>query len=102
VVNRCRGQFGPLQNLQRVLGDKMVFVGVLSWTRGDGVAITRSHAKNYGMTFPLWHGGPVTPMTQWSPTTIIFDKSGSAVAWARGDYHFGNGGIQTLLEALAK
>lgn len=33
---------------------------------------------------------------------MIFDKSGSAVAWARGDYHFSNPSIQSLLEALAK
>jgi hypothetical protein len=41
-------------------------------------------------------------MTVWSPTTVIFDKSGFAVAWARGDYHFDNSGIQILLDALAK
>jgi len=77
-------------------------IAVLSWTRGDGAAITREHATRYGVTFPLLHDGPVAAMNTWSPTTIIFDKSGSAVAWARGDYHFSNRSIHGLLEALAR
>jgi hypothetical protein len=77
-------------------------IGVLSWTRGDGASITREHAKRYAVTFPLWHDGPVAAMNSWSPTTIIFDKSGSAVAWARGDYHFSNPSLYSLLETLAK
>lgn len=80
----------------------MRVIGVLSWTRGDGASITRQHAEWYGVTFPLLHDGPVAAMLTWSPTTIIFDKSGSAVAWARGDYHFSNPSIYTLLEALGK
>lgn len=80
----------------------MVVIGVLSWTRGDGASITREHAARYAVTFPLWHDGPVGVMNRWSPTTLVFDKSGSAVAWARGDYHFSNPSLQSLLETLAK
>ena len=54
------------------------------------------------MTFPLWHDGPIATMNRWSPTTVIFDRSGVAVAWARGDYHFGNPATQKLLEGLAQ
>lgn len=80
----------------------MTVIGVLSWTRGDGASITREHAERYAVTFPFWHDGPVAAMNTWSPTTLIFDKSGSAVAWARGDYHFSNPSLQSLLETLAK
>ena len=80
----------------------MVVVAVLSWTRGNGAQITNQHARNYAITFPLWHDGPMANMSRWSPTTVIFDKSGSAVAWARGDYHFSNPSIEALLETLAK
>jgi hypothetical protein len=77
-------------------------IAVLSWTRGDGAAITREHAKHYALTFPFWHNGPIASMSTWSPTTLIFDKFGSPVAWARGSYHFSNPSLQTLLEALAE
>jgi hypothetical protein len=75
---------------------------VLSWTKGDGLAITRRHASTYGLTFPIWHDGPIGTMSTWSPTTVIFDKSGSAVAWARGNYHIANPGLRVLLETLAR
>ena len=76
-------------------------VGVLSWTRGNGAVITAAHAKRYRVTFPLWHDGPVAAMNAWSPTTIVFDASGSAIAWARGDYHLGNPALHTFLASLA-
>ena len=84
------------------MGDKVRVVGVLSWTSGDGARITRAHAERYGVTFPMWHDGPIGTMSRWSPTTVIFDKAGAPVAWARGDYHFRNPAIHALLDALSK
>jgi hypothetical protein len=84
------------------MADRIVVLGVLSWTRGDGARITRTHARRYGVSFPLWHDGPVGVLNAWSPTTVIFDRTGEAVAWARGDYHFANPALPVLLEALAR
>ena len=84
------------------MGDKVVVLGVLSWTRGDGRMITRRHAEQYGISFSMLHDGPVGAFNRWSPTTIVFDRSGTTVAWARGSYFWDSQKVVALFETLSR
>lgn len=83
----------------------MTIVAVLSWAGAwGGLASQRDedHYVKQGVGFPFLHDGPITAISRGTPTTIIFDKSGTAVAWKVGPCDWTSREVRTLLEALIK
>jgi hypothetical protein len=77
-------------------------IAVVSWADAWGARAAEYDRDYYGMKFPLLHGGPIGAFARTTPTTVIFDKSGTSVAWRTGSFDWTSREIRTVLEALIK
>jgi len=85
------------------LNERVTILAVLSWHGawgGLGSWREQDHFSKQGIGFPFLHDGPISPIARGTPTTIIFDKSGKAVAWRIGSCDWAAREVRTLLEAL--
>ena len=74
-------------------------IAVLSWTRATAAGMKSAQET---FPFPLLYDGPITAIARGTPTTVIFDKSGTSVAWKTGPCDWTSREVRVLLEALIK
>jgi hypothetical protein len=85
------------------LNERVTIVAVLSWAGPGGSRTSwrdQEHHAKRGVGFPFLHDGPIGPMVRGTPTVVVFDKAGKAVAWRVGAYDWQNREIRALLETL--
>ena len=79
---------------------------MLSWAGGWGARASWQdedyYTRQWNVRFPFLHDGPIAPLARGTPTTIVFDKAGVAVAWRVGSCDWTSPNVHALLEALAR
>ena len=89
--------------MRRSLQDRVTVVAVLSWMRrGIGAKSASIYEREHGVKIPHLYDGPIAGVAPYSPTTVIFDKEGKAVAWKSGPHDWTGREVGQLMRALIR